>query len=201
MSRTQRSGPQIRDPHGGKLRSRDSSTPLAHFSPYSARQLHHQLQREHHPASLPNPALSFRKAASELCAHTALPAHSMLDWSRLLFLQRYWSRIVLYASQAQSLIRYAADLFGSVTGSSQMLGTYMTESYVVFLATTHSSHFCSWKPPVRLLHALPCHQWLEQPADQDCGCSEACHSLPRVGLRHFGRSERRGSLRWLPFPG
>jgi hypothetical protein len=135
------------------------------------------------------------------CAHTALLAHSMLDWSRLLFLQRYWSRIVLYASQAQSLIRYAADLFGSVTGSSQMLGTYMTESYVVFLAITHSSHFCSWKPPVRLLHALPCHQWLEQPADKDCGCSEACHSLPRVGLRHFGRSGRRGSLRWLPFPG
>jgi hypothetical protein len=64
----------------------------------------------------------------ELCAHAALPAHRTLVWSRLLFLQRYWSRIVLYASQAQSLVRYAADLFGSVIGPSQMLGTYMTES-------------------------------------------------------------------------
>jgi hypothetical protein len=82
-----------------------------------------------------------------------------------LFLHCYWSLIVLYASQAQSLVRYAADLFGAVIGSSQMLGTYTTESYVVFLAINplFPLFLLEATSTVRLLHALPCHQWLEQP--------------------------------------
>jgi hypothetical protein len=101
-------------PHGAKFifkrQNTWARTPLQHFNPYSARQLHHCLQREHIPACLPNQAaLSFRQAASELCVRAALPAHTTLVCSSLLLLQLLVTYALVRRKASSGMQRTCSD--------------------------------------------------------------------------------------------
>ena len=81
-----------------------------HFIPYSARQLHHCLQWDCLPASLPNrAALSFRQAASELCVLAALPAHTTLVCSSLLLLQLLVTYALVRRKASSGMRRTCSD--------------------------------------------------------------------------------------------
>jgi len=69
------------------------------------------------------------------CVLAALPAHSTLVWSSLLLLQL----LLIYALASR---KASSGMQRTCSGSViALLGTYMTELYVVLLATTHSAHF------------------------------------------------------------